>query len=237
MAISSKKIFARINAIINRRSAETTITQLQGRSAREIFGDIYHKNYWGNSDSRSGAGSDLVQTAVVRRELPKLITQFDIRAMLDIPCGDWHWMKEVNIDVDYIGADIVHDIICRNKELYSKERCRFMMLDLIKDNLPKVDLVFSRDVLVHLSFDDIFLALRNIKRSGSEYLITTTFADRDSNFDIPTGHWRPLNLQKAPFNFPEPLRLINENCTEGDGSWNDKSLGFWKISDLLDNES
>ncbi len=224
-----KSLLTRIKMVI----IGTAIVRRRGRSAREIFGDIYSSNYWGNSDSRSGAGSDLIQTAVVRHELPALIKELDARTMIDIPCGDWHWMKETNVDVDYIGADIVPEIIQRNSELYSNDRCRFMTLDLVKDELPMVDLVFSRDVLVHLSFEDIFSALRNIERSGSVYLLTTTFTGRDTNVDIRTGLWRPLNLQLMPFNFPEPLMVINEKCTEGDGSWGDKSLGLWKVQDLL----
>jgi hypothetical protein len=203
-----------------------------GRSAREIFSEIYRKNYWGNVDSKSGAGSDLPQTAEVRRFLPLLIEELGIQNMLDIPCGDWHWMKEVSLDVDYTGADIVAELVAQNQSKYGDARHRFVTLDLMTDELPKVDLVFSRDVLVHLSFNDIFQALRNLQRSGSEYLLTTTFTRRKANSDILTGQWRTLNLQMPPFNFGPPLRLLNENCTEGDGSWNDKSLGLWKIADL-----
>ena len=36
----------------------------------------------------------------------------------------------------------------------------------------------------------------------------------------------------APFNFPPPLRLVNENCTEGDGAYGDKCLGLWRLADL-----
>jgi len=202
------------------------------RSTREIFGEIYRSNYWGNADSRSGAGSDLAQTAEIRRQLPEILKIYQVQTMLDIPCGDWHWMKNTHLDVDYIGADIVPEMVQLNQELFGNDHCRFVSLDLTKDDLPRVDLIFSRDVLVHFSFEDNFSAIQNIKRSGSEYLLTTTFTARDTNIDIPTGHWRPLNLQKLPFNFPEPLMLINEKCTEGDGSWGDKSLGLWRVRDL-----
>lgn len=204
----------------------------QGMSAREIFRKIYQDNYWGNTDSRSGAGSDLSQTAEVRRHLPGLIDALAIQTMLDIPCGDWHWMRELSLNVDYVGADIVPELIQRNQSLYGNDRRRFMTLDLTADELPRVDFVFSRDVLVHLSVENVFAALNNIRRSGSEYLLTTTFTERSANIDIPTGHWRPLNLQKPPFNFPAPIRLINERCTEGDGSWGDKSLGLWRVRDI-----
>ena len=118
------------------------------------------------------------------------------------------------------------------EQQYGNDKRRFLVLDMTKDALPKVDLVFSRDILVHMSFDDVYAALQHISASGATYLLTTTFTDREENFDIITGLWRPLNLTAAPFNFPEPLALINEKCTEGDGSWGDKCLGLWNIEDL-----
>lgn len=218
-----KTIFSRLQ---NRKIA------VQGRSAKEIFREIYQNNYWGNAHSRSGAGSDLTQTRVVREELPKIIANHAVASMLDIPCGDWHWMKEVQLNTSYIGADIVAELIAVNNKKYGNAQHQFMQLDIIKDELPIVDLIFARDVLVHLSLDDIRSALDNIKKSGSRLLLTTTFTERSENIDIPTGHWRPINLQRAPFNLPAPLLLINENCTEGDGSWGDKSLGLWNIADI-----
>lgn len=205
---------------------------MTGESIQDTFVHIYRENYWGNSDSRSGAGSDLTQTAEIRARLPELIKKFSVNSMLDIPCGDWHWMKEVQLNINYTGADIVPDIINMNAKQYGNDKRRFLVLDMTKDALPKVDLVFSRDVLVHMSFDDAYAALQHISASGATYLLTTTFTDREENFDIITGLWRPLNLTVAPFNFPEPLALINEKCTEGDGSWGDKCLGLWNTEDL-----
>ena len=103
---------------------------------------------------------------------------------------------------------------------------------MTNDFLPHCDLIFCRDCLVHFSFEEIFAAIRNFYDSGAEYLLTTTFPNRLSNYDIQTGDWRPLNFQLAPFNFPAPLRVINEHCTEGNGKFADKSLGLWKISDI-----
>lgn len=202
------------------------------KSMREVFTDIYRHNLFGGTVSRSGTGSDLVQTVEIRRRLPMLLKEIGAKTMLDIPCGDFHWMKEAKLDVLYAGADVVAELIRKNQELYGDAHRNFVHLDLVRDDLPKVDLVLCRDVLVHFSFEDAFVALRNIKRSGSRYLLTTTFTGRDGNMDIQTGQWRPLNLQMPPFKFPTPTAIINEKCTEGDGSWGDKSLGLWKICDL-----
>lgn len=199
---------------------------------KKIFSLIYHNNYWGNEESRSGAGSDLAQTQVIRDQLPGLLRQWQIASMIDVPCGDFHWMAHVDLDLEYAGADVVSELIRHNTELYGNARRTFLVLDVTADAVPRADLIFSRDLLVHLSFQDIAKALLAMQRSGSQYLLTTTFTDRNDNIDIPTGHWRPLNFAKAPFAFPDPLMILNENCTEGDGSWGDKSLALWRLADL-----
>ena len=108
----------------------------------------------------------------------------------------------------------------------------FKVLSLLKDVLPKVDIILCRDCLVHFSYKDIFTAINNICRNDSKYLLTTTFPLRIANRDITTGEWRVINLCASPFNFPVPLRIINEHCTEGNGIYSDKSLALWRINDI-----
>ena len=62
--------------------------------------------------------------------------------------------------------------------------------------------------------------------------MTTNFFERSTNQDISTGSWRTINLCKPPFNFPEPLLTILENCTEGDNQFSDKSLSLWELSKI-----
>jgi hypothetical protein len=52
-----------------------------------------------------------------------------------------------------------------------------------------------------------------------------------------TGDWRPLNLERPPFNFPPPAELLAEGCTEAEGRFLDKCLGLWAIKDLADADS
>jgi len=208
-------------------------SRLVQRAAEDVFTDIYAKNAWGGSDSFSGTGSDLHQTRVIAREIPGLLSDLGAASMLDVPCGDFHWMSRVDLTgIDYTGADIVDALIAANQQRHGRAGLRFRRLNLISDPLPRVDLVFCRDCLVHLPFADIWAALRNIGRSRSEYLLTTTFTDRTANDDIAMGDWRPLNLECAPFLLPPPVRVINEGCTEGDGFFGDKSLGLWRVADI-----
>lgn len=206
--------------------------QLKKKSVAQVFTDMFANNGWSDDESVSGLGSSLVQTQVLINALPPLFEKYGIKTILDIPCGDFHWMKEVDLrPYTYCGADIVVDVVERNKQ-YETDGVSFRHLDLIADPLPKVDVIFCRDCLVHFAYKDLNAALANICKSGSTYLLTTTFPDRERNHDIATGEWRPLNLGKAPFDFPPPIQVINEKCTEANGAFADKALALWKISDI-----
>lgn len=210
--------------------------RLRRMSAEHIFGEIYRRRSWGGIESCSGRGSSLAETAAIREALPGLISQLQIRTMLDIPCGDCHWISQVVMDLErYIGADIVSDLLvdCRSRSRAGiTTATEFKRLDLINDPLPCVELVFCRECLVHFSFADAVAALENIKASGSRYLMTTTYPGR-RNSEIATGEWRPINLEEKPFLLPRPLRLINERCVDPPGN-SDKCMGLWLISDLPD---
>lgn len=220
-----------------RRLAESVHRRREARAlrdqpAQDVFARIYRENLWGSDDSRSGSGSDLEQTKWIRRALPQLCRELEIRSMLDIPCGDFHWMKEVDLaGVAYTGGDIVPELVESNRQFAGEGR-QFVKLDLLEDELPQADLVFCRDCLVHLSFADIQTALRNICGSGAKWLLTTTFPRAGANEEIATGQWRVLNLERAPFCLPAPRRTIVEGCTTGEGRYGDKSLGLWPVETI-----
>ena len=199
---------------------------------KKVFTQKRRENAWGSSESLSGPGSELEKTKTLIMELPKLFNSKGIKSILDIPCGDFNWMKNVDLSaVDYIGADIVDELTLENLKNYSSEGRKFLTLDLITDKLPKVDLIFVRDCFVHLSYKDIMNAINNIKRSGCKYLFTTTFVDYRDNHDIITGDWRPINLQDAPFNFPAPEYTLIEDPQSSE-EFRDKAMGLWLIEKL-----
>ena len=193
------------------------------------FEYIFKNNLWGSEESRSGPGSTMIETRTLRQEIVTLLHDIDATSMLDIPCGDFHWLNQVDLGVSYIGADIVPAIAESNQQKYAAPNRRFLCLDATASPLPQVDLIFCRDCLVHLSYANVHKALDNFRASGSRYLLMTHFTGLAENHDIADGDWRALNFTLAPFNLPAPLRLIVENCIEGDGAFKDKSLGLWKL--------
>lgn len=204
---------------------------------KDIFTDIYHTRGFGGTESYSGEGSNVRRTAHLRAELQKLLQFLETFSLLDIPCGDFNWMRKIDLTgIRYMGADVVRELVRSNKESYADpHKVMFQVLDITTDTLPKVNLILCRDCLVHFHYDDIFKALNNICRSGSEFLLTTTFPARSENIPAATGSWRTLNLEVAPFNLPPPIQLLNEHCpvVDPDGmTYPDKSLGLWRIDSV-----
>ncbi len=209
---------------------------MRDENRKFIFSDIYNRKLWGGLESASGPGSDMNETKAVRRRLPEILKKLKIQTFLDTPCGDFHWMRYLDYSFkQYIGMDIVPKLIASNKKLYGSKHRRFIVGDIVKDSIPKVDLILCRDCLGHLPFKEAVIALKNFKKSGSLYLIATTFPETTDNSKVRilsrqrkkvfrTGDFRPINLQLPPFNLPKPIVMINERHTIYK-----KILGLWKL--------
>ena len=188
----------------------------------ELFEGLY--DVYGN-----GPGSSLEQTVELRARLPAFLHALNVRSVLDAPCGDFHWMKEVQpkFGGPYFGGDIARQVVAKNTELYATYGRSFSYIDIVTSKLPKVDLMFCRDCMVHFSNVDVFKALSNIAGSEITWLLTTNFSSR-STTNIDTGLWRPLNLCAAPFNLPPPANFIDEK--HPDPNFSDKSMSLWEVS-------
>jgi hypothetical protein len=205
---------------------------------RKKFSEVYSRNLFFGFESRSGRGSGSEETQVLRKKLPSLLKQLNVSTVLDAPCGDMHWIKDVNLnEVSYTGADIVPELVDTLSRQFSRSGREFLILDVVQQQLPRAfDAIFCRDLLVHLSTKQIVSTIRNFKASGSKYLITTHFTGNRTYKNLPTFSqsvgWRPLNLTLEPFSFPEPMAVINEECTEGNGKFRDKSIAVWLLDEL-----
>ncbi len=200
---------------------------------RRIFTDIYRQNVWGSPESVSGPGSTRERAADFVQDLIGLLRNVGTKTLLDAPCGDFNWMDEVARTVEhYIGVDVVPELIEHSRRRFDASGRTFLCLDLTVDPLPRADVILCRDGLVHFSLEDIGRALQNFKKSGSTYLLSTTFVEVKTNTDIRTGEWRTINLQQAPFFFPPPMAVIDEKCLHTGGIYADKRLALWSIHSL-----
>ena len=200
---------------------------------RGYFQVIYNQRLFGKSTSASGPGSSLDATKVIREFIVELIDECGIRTIADIPCGDFLWFRAMELkDLKYTGFDIVPELISELREVFPGQK--FDIHDATSDLLGSYDLILCRDLLVHLTNEQSLRVIDNFKKSGSTYLLATTFVNLETNVELCVPRigvgWRPLNLAVFPFNLGRPIRTINENCSEGLGRYQDKSLGLWKLN-------
>ena len=216
-----------------RRQVRTVVGSVP-RSTRHVFTDIWRRRAWGSAESVSGEGSTLAQTDRLRAAIPELLRRRGVRTLLDAPCGDFHWMKEMHLEDGvierYVGVDVVREIVEENRARHGVLRRReFLSLDIARDPLPRADLVLCRDCLVHLPLSTGVRVVENMRRSGARWLLATTYPNLlVANSNIRVGRWRPLDLTLPPYSLPPPEEMILEGCTEIHDH-PEKSLGLFRL--------
>ena len=194
-------------------------------TTEEIFSNIYNKNLWQSENSKSGKGSEINETKTLIRDLKSLFKKYNIRTIVDAPCGDFNWFRYVVSEIDeYYGIDIVEKLINNNK-IYETDKIRFAKGDITNCDIPEADLILCRDCFIHLNFEQIKTAMNNFKKSNCKYILTTSY-DIKENVDVITGQFRKINLTVSPFNFPKPVQILFDDVENG------KYLCLWRLSDL-----
>jgi hypothetical protein len=198
-------------------------------SRRSIFSRAYKSGAWGSEESGSGIGSELGATESLREYLPGLFKRLGVRKLLDAPCGDWNWMRLVDLEgIDYVGVDVVPEVIARNQAAHAAPGVRFNVADITRDDLPSADLILCRDCWVHLSFRDAASVLENFRRCGAPWLLISNSPRMSENRNQLTGlSWRYLNLHRPPFNFPAGLEARKDHYDT-----HDFQITLWRIADL-----
>lgn len=186
-------------------------------------------NKWKNKESVSGPGSTLAYTARLRKALPLVFDEFSIKTVLDAPCGDYNWMRLLERSgVQYIGGEIVPELVDANNARYRDEVTRFIYCDIVEDELPAVDLWICRDTLFHFSYTDVFKTLDNLFRSEIKYFLATHCPGQLENSDIRTGSCFSRNLVGQPFCFPEPHLWLEDGIEGGPR----RQMGLWEVKAL-----
>jgi len=190
---------------------------------------------------RSGRGSSLEKTARLRAALPGIFARYGVTRFVDAPCGDWTWMPETDISgVEYLGADIVPELVAANAAAHSRDGVRFEVLDITSSPLPPSDLFMCRDCLFHLKFWLRWAFFENFAASDGKYLMTTVDHVHRNRRLRRNGDFYRFDPRLAPFNLPEPLELVPENhetippdhAADPARSKKYRSMGIWSIDQI-----
>jgi hypothetical protein len=160
----------------------------------------------GKIETYSGPGSLLENTDNLVEELSKFIKEKNITSMIDAPCGDFNFMSKVDLSsVEYHGYDVSENAVkmCKSK----RSDLDFQVKDISKDRLPYADLIFIKDLFLHLSFFSIQSILDNVVNSGCKYFAVSRYSNgREVNKDQNSGlGCRAIEVTTSPFNFSYPI--------------------------------
>ena len=206
--------------------------KLSGKAtdSESIFQFYFERNLFGDATSLSGTGSSLAATKSIRASIPSLLAELHVGLLIDVPCGDFFWAKELSWEkIQYVGADVVPTLIEQNLQKHTADGIGFVVLDILKDPLPNCDLILCRDLFIHFPNELVRTALKNIKSSGARYLLTTQYDGVKFNRDISLGSFRPINLTLPPFNLPLPERRIPDD--DYHKIWR-RTLSLWSVDNV-----
>jgi hypothetical protein len=191
----------------------------------DMYKDINH------IESMSGLGSCTDTTEDIRRELPIIFEKYNIKTFIDAPCGDFFWMKMVDLsNVNYIGYDVVEDLVVKNNTKFGTDNIKFELKDVINVRMKKADLILCRDFLFHISNENINKVINNIKNSGITYMLATYFDYTKVNTNLNASDnevgFRKINIEIEPIGLGEPIYKFYEQNPKNEG----RCLGLWKIN-------
>ena len=214
---------------------------------QKIFDDIYHNYGFGGKDkvhgeTRSGPGSTTIATLHIKKFITHIVKQYNVKSVVDIPCGDFNWMSDIASDFEsYIGMDISPKCIKDNQCKYPN--FDFRVGDLINGTIPDCDLLIVRDVFGHMPLEFGKIAVDNVWHSNWKYLISTNwlYVNRDTTLNQTQcsnhtntgieqfGKCYKINLLNEPFN------LCCPNAFTYDMKELNKTQSFW-VKDTPNND-
>jgi len=186
----------------------------KGQPIRKAFSEIYRRKLWGEGKDESpfysGPGSDPEVSEPYVEAVIRFIEANGITSMVDVGCGDFRvGSRLVRPGLSYHGVDVVEDLIRFNSDKFSSPHIQFSCKDVTADELPAGDLCLIRQVLQHLSNEQVE---RVLKRSEQyPYVIVTEHLPGPAkpwtpNIDIHHGDQTRVDrdsgllLDRPPFN-------------------------------------
>jgi SAM-dependent methyltransferase len=176
---------------------------------KAAFESIHALRTWGTDQrgkSASGLGSTLEFTRLYRVYLQDFLAAHQIRSVVDAGCGDWEFSQAIDWKgIDYLGVDIVPAVIDANQRRFGAANVRFARADIVRDELPKADLLLVKDVLQHLPDADVARFLAQQLPRYRHVLIVNDVDPRTLSAeakDTSAAGYRPLDLTRPPYSLP-----------------------------------
>ena len=169
------------------------VTRLRMRNRRmtteQVFTQIYRRGEWGDGEFNSGIGTSSRPAVDAYIETVTRLSEsmgFRRGSFVDLGCGDFTvGSRLAELASSYVGVDVVAPLVERNERLFAGPGISFVHCDIVRDPLPPGDVCFLRQVLQHLSNDQILSVVTALQQY--EFVVLSEHE--------PTGRFRP-NLDK-----------------------------------------
>jgi SAM-dependent methyltransferase len=144
------------------------------------------------------------------------IESHHIKRVVDLGCGDFGVASRlIGSHLHYTGIDVVPDLVRYNQEHFASAHVEFRCMNIIEDDLPEGDLCLVRQVLQHLSNEQILKTLKSLARYrhviATEHVYTGPGLRRNRDKPQGPGTRMPKRsgvfLDSPPFNCPAKLLL------------------------------
>jgi hypothetical protein len=155
--------------------------------------------------------SSIAGTETLRYQLPEIFSKHSITSMFDAGSNDAVWARLLSEFVNYSGGDINVDAVNSANQMYPE--LNIIEFDILADRFPAVDLLFVRDVSIHLTNEEKSLLLNNFINSDIPWLMITQLPYIVDNHDIPATAdivTAETNWCIAPWYFPDPVDCAYE---------------------------
>ena len=165
-----------VRAMHNRWRKWRTASHYRGLSVADAFSTIYQSHSWGSLEDRpfcSGDGSTREDAVGPYCEKVRaFIEDHGIKHVVDLGCGDFQvGSRLIQSDIHYTGVDVVPDLVRYNQQRFGSLNVGFRCGNIIDDDLPPGELCLVRQVLQHLSNQQISKTLKSLRRY--QYVIVT----------------------------------------------------------------
>lgn len=207
----------------------------QQESIEEVFTRVYARNEWGGEPGDFNSGEGTSNDRIVSAYIAKIVDVaaqegFAGSTFVDLGCGDFRVGSQLlPLCARYVGVDVAVAVVNRNHEMYGNPTTAFLHLNIVADKLPEGDVCFVRQVLQHLSNNEILAILP--KLAQYKWVIITEHypsSDKNARPNIDKAHGPDIRLYdnsgvyltQPPFNLPDAAieQILEVPCDSGGGA-------------------
>lgn len=177
---------------------------------QKLFSILYSPDQTENAES---GASSIEGTANLRHQIHNLLSQYNIKSVFDAGCNDCGWMTAFinTAQIAYHGGDISMAMVAHVWR--KKPELDVHLHDATTDAFPSVDLLFVRDVAIHLNNSDKRKLWNNWLASPIPWILITHNQETLTNQDFEYSNEFPfasVNWHLDPWNFPTPVDQVWE---------------------------